>query len=322
MVGIRIIIGALEAGFFPASVYLISTWYTRYDIQKRYAVFYLLGCVASAFTGILSYGLTFMVCYEPFCSNIMLKLGQHGLGGLTAWRWIFVIQGLITCIVASISWFVLIDFPDRMKDSKRKFLSNSEYDFIMRRITKDRADVVVEPFSLNKYLAAGLDLNIWIFGLIYYAQTTTAYALSYFLPIILRQGMGFSLGASLCLFAPPYASAGIVMYATSWIGDRYHIRGPIVVFNAMLTLIGLALMVRIMIIVLSIEFTRINNEQGFTANNAPRLIGCFLTTMGANSNIPAAMAYQVRQVSRDRFHFMSDLDQGKQHPWPVETGYL
>lgn len=61
MIGIRIVIGALEAGFFPASVYLISTWYTRYDIQKRYAIFYLLGCVASAFTGILSYGITFMV---------------------------------------------------------------------------------------------------------------------------------------------------------------------------------------------------------------------------------------------------------------------
>lgn len=61
MLGIRIVIGALEAGFFPASVYLISTWYTRYDIQKRYAIFYLLGCVASAFTGILSYGITFMV---------------------------------------------------------------------------------------------------------------------------------------------------------------------------------------------------------------------------------------------------------------------
>jgi hypothetical protein len=147
--------------------------------------------------------------------------------------------------VASISWFVLIDFPDRMKNSKQKFMSDDEYDFITRRITKDRADVVLEPFNLKKYLSAGLDLNIWVFGLIYYAQTTTAYALSYFLPIIYRQGLGFSMGASLCLFAPPYAAAGIVMYATSWIGDRYHIRGPIVIFNAMLTLIGLPLMVRI-----------------------------------------------------------------------------
>jgi MFS family permease len=61
MLGIRVIIGALEAGFFPASVYLIATWYTRFEMQKRFAIFYLLGCVASATTGILSYGITFMV---------------------------------------------------------------------------------------------------------------------------------------------------------------------------------------------------------------------------------------------------------------------
>lgn len=147
--------------------------------------------------------------------------------------------------MASIGYFVLIDFPDRMKTNKREFLSEGEYDFIIRRITKDRADVTIEPFNLKKYLSAGLDINIWAFGFIYYSTTTTAYAISYFLPIIYRQGMGFSMGASLCLFAPPYAAAGILMYATSWIGDRYHIRGPILILNAMLTIIGLPLMVSV-----------------------------------------------------------------------------
>ncbi|KAL5363301.1 major facilitator superfamily domain-containing protein [Aspergillus floccosus] len=259
MVGIRIIIGALEAGFFPASVYLIGTWYTRYEIQKRYAVFYLLGCVAAAFTGILSYGISHM----------------GGLGGLGPWRWIFVIQGLITCVIATIGGFVLVDFPDKMKNSKRKFLEPREYNLILQRIERDRSDTVVEPFNWRRYLAAGLDLNIWAFGFIYFSTTTTAYAISYFLPLIYREGMGFSMGASLCLFAPPYTAAGIIMFATSYMGDRYRVRGPILVFNAVLTLIGLPLM-------------------GFAKDNGPRLVGCFLTTMGANSNVPAAMAYQAQ----------------------------
>ncbi|KAJ6087996.1 MFS general substrate transporter [Penicillium canescens] len=261
MIGIRVIIGGLEAGFFPAAVYLISTWYARYDIQKRYAIFYLLGCVASAFTGILSYGITFM----------------NGLGGLTAWRWIFVIQGLLTCAIAAISWFVLIDFPDRMKASKRKFMSDNEYDFIMRRIEKDRADTILEPFNLKKYLAAGFDINIWAIGFIYFSSTTTAYALTYFLPTIYHEGMRFSTRVTLCLYAPPFAAAGIMMVVTSWIGDRYHIRGPILIFNALVTIIGLPLL-------------------GFTKGNAPRMVGAFLTTMGCNSNIPAAMAYQANNI--------------------------
>lgn len=185
-----------------------------------------------------------MIFHCSFHSHfIFTKTQQRGLGGLTAWRWIFVIQGLITCVIAGIGWFVLVGFPDQMKKSKRKFLSGDEYDFIMRRITKDRADVNLEPFDIKKYLRAGLDVNIWGIGFIYYSTTTTAYALSYFLPIIYRQGMGFSTGVSLCLFAPPYAAAGILMFATSWLGDRYHIRGPILIFNAMLTIIGLPLMV-------------------------------------------------------------------------------
>lgn len=74
MSGMRVLLGVLEAGFFPSCVYLLSTWYTRYDMGKRYSVFYIVGCVASAFAGILAYGL--------------IKLA--GKNGLAGWRWIFV----------------------------------------------------------------------------------------------------------------------------------------------------------------------------------------------------------------------------------------
>ncbi|PHH68360.1 hypothetical protein CDD83_6143 [Cordyceps sp. RAO-2017] len=54
LAGLRAVLGLLEAGFFPSCVYLLSTWYTRYEVGKRYSVFYLLGCVASACSGILA----------------------------------------------------------------------------------------------------------------------------------------------------------------------------------------------------------------------------------------------------------------------------
>lgn len=112
----------------------------------------------------------------------------------------------------------------------------------MRRIDADRGDVSLEAFTLARFLRPALDLKIWGFALIFFAGTTQAYALAYFLPIILRAGMGFSLAASQCLVAPPYAFAGIVMFLCGWLGDKYHIRGPIVAFNATISIIGLALM--------------------------------------------------------------------------------
>lgn len=62
MIGLRLLLGILEAGFFPGSIYLIATWFTRYELQKRYAVFYMCGCIASGGSGILAYGLQQMVC--------------------------------------------------------------------------------------------------------------------------------------------------------------------------------------------------------------------------------------------------------------------
>lgn len=34
LAGLRVILGIFEAGFFPGSVYLLSTWYIRYEVQK------------------------------------------------------------------------------------------------------------------------------------------------------------------------------------------------------------------------------------------------------------------------------------------------
>lgn len=70
------------------------------------------------------------------------------------------------------------------------------------------------------------DVNSRAFAMVFFNTTTITYSLAYFLPIILNTNLGFSVGASQCLVAPPYAFAGLVMYGMGWLGDRYHVRGP------------------------------------------------------------------------------------------------
>lgn len=148
---------------------------------------------------------------------------------------------------------------------------------ICARVQADRGDVATQPFTWSKYFRAGLDFKIWIYAMIFFNVTTVSYALAYFLPIILVSNLGFDVGASQCLVAPPYAFAGIIIYATGWFGDRYRTRGPVIVFNSMLCLIGLPIM-------------------GFHSNPAVRYFGVFLTTAGANANVPAAMSYQANNI--------------------------
>jgi MFS family permease len=76
--GCRIILGVLEAGFYPGCVFLLSCWYVRWEVQKRFSGFYLLALLASGFSNILAWGLSEM----------------KGLGGLNGWQWIFAIVRL------------------------------------------------------------------------------------------------------------------------------------------------------------------------------------------------------------------------------------
>ncbi|KAL2256406.1 hypothetical protein VTK26DRAFT_1729 [Humicola hyalothermophila] len=260
MAGLRVLLGVFEAGFFPSCVYLLSTWYTRYEIGKRNSLFYLLGSVASAFAGILAYGIMQMA----------------GTGGLNGWSWIFIIEGIITMVLAIAGYWLLVDFPD----SKRKnwsFLGAKEREWICARVNADRGDVKPQPFSLKKYLRSGLDIKVWVYAMIFFNVTTVSYALAYFMPIILNVNMKFDVGTSQCLVAPPYAFAGIVTFLTGWAGDKWRTRGPIIVFNSLLIIIGLPIV-------------------GWHSSAAVRYFGIFLVTAGANANVPAAMSYQANNI--------------------------
>lgn len=71
----RIIFGVFEGGLFPGCIYLVSCWYTRFEIQKRFVAFYVLGSISNGFGSLLAYGIQKM----------------HGLAGFAGWRWIFII---------------------------------------------------------------------------------------------------------------------------------------------------------------------------------------------------------------------------------------
>ncbi|KAM6532637.1 hypothetical protein FALCPG4_005691 [Fusarium falciforme] len=67
------------------------------------------------------------------------------------------------------------------------------------------------------------------------------------------------------------------MYMTGWIGDKYRLHGRLIVFNCILSIIGLSLM-------------------GFHKAVGVRFFGIFLTAAGINSNLPVIMTYQANNI--------------------------
>lgn len=126
-----------------------------------------------------------------------------------------------------------MDFPEDSPKSWH-FLNEAEAAFIVARIQHDRSDTFVEPFSVKSYLKNALDSKVWAFAFLYMMTTTCSYSIAYFLPIILRDGMGFSVAKAQCLTAPPYVAAAIVMLIQAYFADKTHLRGPTVAGNALM----------------------------------------------------------------------------------------
>lgn len=164
LAGLRVILGVLEAGFFPSSVYLLSTWYTRFDVGKRYSVFYMLGSVASGCSGILSFGLMQLGGKAGTC-GMPKGYPCPGQQGITGWRWILIIEGALTCALGLGAYMALVDFPDKAHKSW-KFLTEREAKFIIARVDADRGDAKPQPFVAGKFFRAALDIKIWGYAIV------------------------------------------------------------------------------------------------------------------------------------------------------------
>lgn len=228
--------------------------------------------LASGFSAILAYVLT-------------LLAGKGGLNGWSCKSWprsivspanhqlgIFLIEGAITVVICIVGWFLIIDFPAKAS----KFLQPEEQAFVISRLNADRQDAEEDDINLAVILHHLKDwrLYVWAFNLM--ASTLPGYAYSYFLPIILREGMGFSTTKSQLLTAPPYAFAAIVAFISGWLGDRYKIRGPIIAVHQLLTATGMLITT-------------------FAKGNAARYFGAYLGEL-----MLCVLAYDRDLIVRDR----------------------
>ncbi len=122
-------------------------------LQKRNAVFYLIGSMASAFAGILAYGFSQLKNhgsgpkwwgqnYGPTKLDPTIVPGE--LPGIAGWRWIFILEGVLTCLIAIVGYFLVVDFPELATRGIVKFLTQAESDFVVALIQKDRHDAIPE----------------------------------------------------------------------------------------------------------------------------------------------------------------------------------
>ncbi|KAJ5159419.1 uncharacterized protein N7482_006423 [Penicillium canariense] len=212
----RFFLGVAESGLFPGVVFYLSMWYKRNEQHYRVALFFSAASLAGAFGGILAWGIGHM----------------GGVGGYGGWRWIFILEGLLTIMVSVIAYFWVYNYP-----ATAQFLSKEEREFIQFRLRNDNDSTRDETFSWSAVLDAFKDPKVWLYGLGFHTLSLPLYTLSLFLPTIINE-LGYSAAEAQLLTVPPYAVATIMTIGVAILSEKTHRRAPFIMGSAALACIG------------------------------------------------------------------------------------
>ena len=117
LVAVRFCLGFVEAAYFPGCLFLLSSWYTRKELGLRTAFLYSGSYLAGAFSGLISAGVT---------------NGLDGAKHLGAWRWLFIIEGAITVVIAFAAYAILPNLP-----RTTSWLTDNERQLAIWRLLED-----------------------------------------------------------------------------------------------------------------------------------------------------------------------------------------
>jgi D-galactonate transporter len=186
---LRFILGLCEAGFFPGMILYLTYWYPSSRRGKVMALF----LTAVAMAGVLG---------GPLSGWLMSRLaGTHGLAG---WQWLFLVEGLPSCVLGVVAWFYLDDKP-----SDANWLDDPEKRIIEDQLQRDGE--TPSPFRGHSFARALATPRVYTLAFAWFTFICGVYAISFWLPAMIK-GTGVSDPLDIGLLsAVPYGCACIAM---------------------------------------------------------------------------------------------------------------
>ncbi|KAH7142756.1 major facilitator superfamily domain-containing protein [Dactylonectria estremocensis] len=147
----RFFLGALEGGYIPGFALYISQYYTNQELGLRYAIFWASNSIAGALGGPLAIGL----------------LSLRGRGGLAGWQWLFLVEGILTCVLAVVAYLYLPHSsasPKSIFGKSLNMFSQREASILVTRVIRNdptKASRSKEPVSISHILETFADWRLY-----------------------------------------------------------------------------------------------------------------------------------------------------------------
>ncbi|OAQ97295.1 hypothetical protein LLEC1_00064 [Akanthomyces lecanii] len=227
----RFFLGAAESGLFPGVVYYFSMWYRRGERQYRISLFFGAASLAGAFGGILAYGIGKM----------------KGIVWENGWRWIFILEGIATVLVAIAAYWFIENYP-----ATSRFLTKFEREFIQTRLAADSDATTDEAFAWSAVGAALRDPNCWLYGLGFHTMSLPLYTLSLFMAsgasynacifLIRLLTHGYTAAVAQLLTIPPYVLAFATTLTVAVVSEKTGQRAFFIAGSSIFAAIGYAIL--------------------------------------------------------------------------------
>jgi len=193
---VRFLVGAAEAGFFPAVVVYLTHWFRSGDRAKAVAGFY------AAMP--LSY-----VLGSPL-AGLLLGLSWLGLRG---WRWLFILEGVPAVVMSLATLVYLTDRPD-----EASWLGPGERQWIKGQLEAEKkAKGMARSYSISQVF---FNRDVILLTLCYFFAVTGNYGIAFWLPTILKRSSSQSDLAVTLLAALPYLAGFLTQQMNAWHSDR------------------------------------------------------------------------------------------------------
>ncbi|KAK8035135.1 hypothetical protein PG993_010130 [Apiospora rasikravindrae] len=200
----RILLGFFEGCQFPAMTLLLCNWYKREELAVRVAYLFIASALSGAFGGLLAWAM----------------LGMDGVRGLAGWRWLYIIEGIITVV-----WAFLCVYLVPQDYETAYFLNEEEKNLMRLRAEETNAySGGSGHYDRNDIREAAKDVKSWLHGFTQIAVVTILYGFGTFLPIIIKDGFHYSTVQAQYLVIPVNLWGAVVYAIGAYLSDRYTVR--------------------------------------------------------------------------------------------------
>lgn len=194
--GMRFLLGAAEAGFFPGIILYMKRWFPANARARAVAWFMtanpLAGIVGSPISGAL--------------------LGITG-AGLSGWQWMFLMEGVPAILLGLTVLWTLSDNP-----REASWLKGEEREWLLAKLAfEQQAESSVKKENLLEVL---ISPRIWMLSLVYFGVSTTMYGVTLWLPSVIRSLSGLSYFLTGLVSALPFLVTAIAMVLVGMGSDR------------------------------------------------------------------------------------------------------